>query len=157
MAQSLASMLDGYLAQVDAQPGAWCWSRNNCVHFAGRWVELATGRKVLGSLADVADVRAARHMLARLGGGTLKAAVTQAMGHASLPAKLAQVGDVVLMPGLSAAAAKSAGLLGCGLGICIGRHATCLDAHGHRVSVAMSLALAAWPLFPRENAMAAAA
>lgn len=142
-------MLDCYLAQVDAQPGAWCWSRNNCVHFAGRWVELATGRQVLGNLADVADVRAARRTLARLGGGTLKAAVTRAMNHAPMPASLAQVGDVVLMPGLSAAAAKSAGLLGCGLGICVGRLATCLGDHGQRVAVPMTIALAAWPLVQR--------
>jgi hypothetical protein len=149
---NVPTLLDAYLAQVDAQPGAWCWSSNNCVHFAARWVEFATHRQVLAELANVADLRMARRVLSRLGNGTLAGAVTRVLGYPPIGALLAQVGDVVLVPGRSAASARDAGLLGCAMGICIGRYATCLGDSGQRVEVAMSLALAAWPLQGRSAA-----
>lgn len=144
-----AELLQRYLDEVSANPSAWCWSRNNCCHFAGRWVLLATGHDCLGGLADVADARAARRVLARLGTGTLRCAVSQRLRRAPVAAALAQVGDLVLLPVAGDTGARAAGLLGAALGVCVGRAVAGLGRDGALRRSPLALGDAAWPLFAR--------
>lgn len=141
----LAELLDRYLRDVAAQPEAFTWQRRNCCHFVGGWVLRATGRDCLTGLADVADARAARRVLARLGARSLGTAVTARLGWPSRAVALAQVGDVVLIESSPA----SAGLLGATLGVCNGRVASLLSVEGRLGHLPMDHALASWPLFGR--------
>lgn len=147
---ALATALQCYLDEVADHPGAWSWARNNCCHFAGRWVLRATGTDCLRGLADVPGPCAARQVVVQLGAGGLRGAVSQRMGCAPLAGALAQVGDVVLLRsgdagGLAPSAAGPRGL-GFALGLCAGRSVACLGADGSVRHLPLGAALAAWPL-----------
>jgi hypothetical protein len=118
---------------------AFDWASSNCGHYTAAWVQATTGRNPMAGLPTTPNVRAALRLVHKLG-GSLEAACTRLLGAAPIPAALAQLGDLVLIP---------TGPGGCGgaLGICAGRTAVFRTTEG-LVSLPMSQAVSAWRVSP---------
>lgn len=118
-----------YLA--DWQTQGFDWGLRHCGHFAGGWVCMVTGRNALQGLEQhrtLADWR-------RAVGDDMAELVTRQWGQLPVLPTLAQVGDVVLLPGRFA---------GGTLAICAGRTAATVDEHGACILVPMDEARCAW-------------
>ena len=113
---STAVLLTQFLAAHRAP--AFSWATANCCHFAAAWVLHATGRDPMQGLASTPSARAALRLVRSLG-GSLQAAWTRQLGRPPVPAAMAQVGDLVLMP---THAQPWLGEVGTGalVGICVG-------------------------------------
>ena len=131
------------------QAQAFCWQRNNCCHFAARWVARITGRDPMAGLGNTADARAALELVRRLGGG-LRAAWSCQLGREPIATLFAQVGDVVMFD--SAARAGGAAGVGALVGICAGRTVAVLDVAGRVQHLHLTEALCAWRITRPEAA-----
>lgn len=129
-------LIDDYLHLWSSRGFDWN-NRATCVHFAGGWVKAIEGRDPLSSVPDFRGRFAAGRIISLH--GSFEAAVTEALGRAPLESpRLAQVGDIVLLPGQSFGT----------LGICNGRRAAVLT-EGHGVDfLDMEQAEAAWRVAP---------
>lgn len=138
MSGSIARRLTDWLA--GSRPGAFDWAAANCCHFAAAWVQHATGRDPMAGLPRTATARQALRLVRRLG-GSLQAAWTQQLGVQPLPAALAQVGDLVLMP-------SQAGAVGVGgaVGVCGGASVVLAGDLGGHLWVPLAGGSAAWRL-----------
>lgn len=139
-----AVLLHEYLALYGAGP--FDWRRRNCCLFAAGWVRHATGAWPMHGLPDTPTRRAAKRLVRRLG-GNLVAAWTEQMECPALPAVLARLGDVVLMP----VPACHTGI-GEAVGVCNGAHAVIIDAQGRLDHVPMATCTHAWRLWPAADA-----
>lgn len=126
--------LAAYLATI----GPFDWAQANCCHFAAGWL-VANGQP-----DPMAEWRAspptplAAHRVARQLGGIVHA-TSRALGRESIPATLAQVGDIVhfyLDGGRFT------------LGICNGISSVCIDEAGAAVWLPTLRANCAWRLRP---------
>lgn len=114
------------------------WEHDSCAHFAARWVRAQENLYPLRGLPRFGGPMEAGHIISRYG-GTLRDAVTQMLARAPLETpRLAQLGDIVLLPG---------GFHGT-LGICNGLRAAVLSEEGGVVFVEMEQAEAAWRVAP---------
>lgn len=130
--------LTQFLAEHDNAP--FDWATHNCCHFAARWVKNVTGRDPMAGLPVTRDVRAARRLLRGLG-GTMVDAWTAQLGYGPLASpKLAQTGDVVLLPMLERDGAV--------MGICAGGVAVVATAEGAIAFVPMADVTHAWRIEP---------
>lgn len=127
-AQELAQYCAGYSA------GGFDWARANCCHFAAGWVESIKGSNPMAGLRTTRSKFSAYRLIGRLG-GSLRAAWSRLMVRESIPASLAQIGDVVLLPLPDGGAA---------LGICAGRTAVFVLSDGATGHWPMSEAECAW-------------
>lgn len=91
---SVAKHLGAYLAEASAR--AFDWRTANCCHLAAGWVASRTGVDPMADLPPTPTERAARRLIAALG-GTLADAWTRQLGREPIPPSMAQVGDVVLL------------------------------------------------------------
>lgn len=91
---SIAKHLGAYLAEASARP--FDWGNANCCHLAAGWVAARTGVDPMAGLPDTPTERAARRLIATLG-GTLADAWTRQLGREPIAPAMAQVGDVVLL------------------------------------------------------------
>lgn len=134
---SRAVQLGQFLQQW--QPRAFNWATANCCHFGAAWVQQVEGRQLMPALPANAGPMTARHyMLAH--GGTLAAAISDALRRAPIDAAMAQVGDLVL----TRSAYMPTGGTGYALGICAGRTAVHVDEAGASVHLPITGAVAAW-------------
>lgn len=125
-------ILEDYISAWAARSFDWN-SRATCVHFAAGWVRMFESRDPLRSVPEFKGKLAAGRTLLQY--GSLKDAATQCLGRAPLlTPSLAQVGDVVLLPGQSYGT----------LGLCNGRNAAVLLEEGGVGFVEMDKAEAAW-------------
>lgn len=129
---SLAVQLATYLAQRH-QP--FDWRSHTCAHWAAGWVHAATGRDPLQGLPPCATVRDWLEVVREAGG--FQALVTRQLRCSPVAPAMAQLGDVVLLPGL-----QTGGVLA----LCAGTTAALLADDGASVHVPMHQALAAWRL-----------
>lgn len=130
------STLHHQLAQyLQQQVQPFCWHQRHCAHFAAGWVLAATGRNVLQGLPACRTMRAWAAYIRRVGG--FEALVTRCLRCSPVPPAMAQLGDVVLLPG---------DVTGGTLGVCAGATAACLGEGGASVHLPMAGALAAWRL-----------
>lgn len=141
---STAARLGDYLAAT--RGAAFDWAGWNCCHFAARWVQFATGRNPMAGLPRTANGRAALRLVQQLG-GSVAAAWTRQLGREAIPAAMAQVGDVVLIPA-PIVPGETEVRTGEVVGICAGLSAIVCTAEGHHAHVPMSAATAAWRLQP---------
>lgn len=144
---SIARCLTQYLDAVASTAGEFNWSRNNCCHFAGRWVMHATGVDPLSGLADVADALDALRVIRSIGAKSLAGAVEIRLGRQRISPERAQVGDIVMAPGMWT---DDHSLGGTALGICAGRTAVFIDLAGVTRRTVMAKVSFAWPLFDRD-------
>lgn len=128
---NISQALCQYIATWQA-PG-FDWARCHCGTFAAGWVRLRTGRDALAGL----ECNATQRQWHRAVGEDMAELVTRQLATLPVLATLAQVGDVVMLPG--------AGAIGT-LTICAGSTAVGIDAHGACTHVPMSEARCAWPL-----------
>jgi hypothetical protein len=135
---SRARLLTEYLVQA---PAPFSWRAANCCHFAARWVRFAAGLDPLADLPPTPTARAAKRLIAQLG-GSLEAAWSHQLGRAPIAPLLAQLGDVVLVR-LEAAQSLGADAL---VGICAGTHIAVATAEGHVAYLPLSAGDAAWRL-----------
>ena len=134
-----AAQLTQYLA--DWPVAGFDWHTRHCGTFAAGWVRLVTGRDALAGLEGhrtLADWR-------RAVGDDMAELVTRQLGIMPRLPMLAQVGDVVLLPGR---------LAGGTLALCAGRTAATVDEHGACLHLPMLQARCAWPLLPVHEAAA---
>ena len=117
MFDTVYQRLDVWLRAVSARP--FDWAAWNCGHFAADWVLAATGHRLALGLPATADPRAWSRALAQAGG--LRAHVKAHTGAVALPGCLAQVGDVVLLPGRVVPEA---------LAVCVGERIACVGHPG---------------------------
>lgn len=94
-ALTLADKLAMYLQACAAMP--FSWGRWNCAHFAGTWVQVATGRAVAPAAGPDDGPRPWARQLQQAGG--MRRLVSALLGAPWHPAGLAQDGDVVTLPG----------------------------------------------------------
>lgn len=135
-------LLADYLA---ATRGAhFDWAGWNCCHFAARWVQFATGRNPMAGLPRTPNGRAALRLVQQLG-GSVAAAWTRQLGREPIPAAMAQVGDVVLIPA-PVLPGETEARTGEVVGICAGMSAIVCTAEGHHAYVPMTAAVVAWRL-----------
>lgn len=125
---SIATDLQAFAAQ---QERPFTWGSHDCGTVAAEWLQQREGAAPAQCWRDLRT--AMRHISEH--GGELSAAVSLALAREPISALMAQIGDLVLIPGTSG--------VGAALGICAGRHALCLGAHG-MVAVEMSRASCAW-------------
>lgn len=125
-----ARMLDEYLIEVGGRP--FDWAAWNCCHFVSEWVKLLTARDPMEGLPAMSSRLTAHRLIGQLG-GNLGAAWDRQLGQPSMPATLAQVGDIVLVGHESVEA----------VGICAGRTAVVLTEQGV-AHLQMGAATAAW-------------
>lgn len=159
--RTIGALLGEYLADTRREP--FDWARNNCCHFAARWVARATGADPMAGLPATATAREARRLVRRLG-GTLADAWTHALGRGPIVPALAQVGDVVLIDvallpvpdGAPPAPDGAERGTGQAVGLCAGRTAVVMDAAGVCHHVPMDEARFAWRLFAAPAAAAPA-
>lgn len=108
-----AQRLNEWLAEV--RGCAFDWADWHCGHFAADWVRFSTGHRLDLGLQSVGDPRGWARALADAGG--MKAHLLRHTGARALPSCLAQVGDVVMLPGRVVPEA---------LGVCVGGHIACV-------------------------------
>jgi hypothetical protein len=120
---------------------AFDWSVANCCHFAAAWVRYATGQDPMAGLPVTPSARAAWRLVQALG-GTLQAAWSQRLGRSALPAAMAQVGDLVLMPTRPHAEVGVGGIVG----VCVGASVVLLSEKGHLLYAPLYAGIAAWRL-----------
>lgn len=128
-------LLDDYLTLWSDRRFDWA---TNCCHFTAGWVRMIENVDPLAMAklaGDFGSPLAAGRML-QVFGGDLRSAVTQALARAEQLPSLAQVGDVVLLPGT---------LYGT-LGICNGRDVAVLTTEGGTTFRNMSEAITSWPV-----------
>ena len=137
-----AAQLADYLLAARGAP--FSWAAANCCHFAAGWVLFATGRSPMAGLPATPTAREALRLVQQLG-GSLRAAWSRQLGAEPIPAAMAQVGDVVLIPApiVPGETELRTGEL---VGICAGMSAIVATAEGHHAHVPMSMAAAAWRL-----------
>ena len=135
-AKALGIYLQAYSAPFD-------WRRAHCGDFAGGWVLACTGRSPTAGMPRHATALGWRRALEQSGG--MVAVVSARLQRQPILPTLAQVGDVVMLPG---------DLTGGTLAICAGRTAICVDDAGATVHVPMSDALHAWRLMAEHEAQA---
>lgn len=138
---NLAARLSEFLAAWSTRAVAFDWRSRNCVHFAAAWVLEQTGRDVLAGVARTPHVRAARRVLASMGGGLAEAWTRQHAGLAVSPL-LAQTGDLALVPLDSRVGAG----VGAAIGICSGRDVVLLAEDGQLAFRSIDQATIAWRL-----------
>lgn len=128
--------IPSYLAvYVDGYSHAFDWLAANCCHFAAGWVRLVERFDPMDGLPGTPDKFAAYRLIRR--GGGLAALWSRQLGREPISPKLAQVGDVVMMPLDDGRAA---------VGICAGRTAVFVDEHGSCVHEPIARASHAWRL-----------
>ena len=129
-------LLDDYFALYAEK--RFGWEHDSCAHFAARWVKAQEGWYPLRRFPRFGGPMEAKHVIDHHG-GTLRDAVTQMLARPPLETpRLAQTGDIVLLPG---------GLNGT-LGICNGLRAAVLSEEGGVTFVDMEQAEAAWRVAP---------
>lgn len=138
-----ARLLEQYLGAAPAR--AFDWAAWNCCHFAAGWVRAVCGWDPMHGLPATPAARDAVRLVRRLG-GSLAAAWTRQLGAQPLPAAMAQLGDLVLLPVPLRANEAADARTGHAVGICAGLSVVaCTDA-GDFAFVPMSEATAAWRL-----------
>lgn len=143
----LAELLGEHLAH--SQGLAFSWGQANCCHFAARWVERATGANPMQGLPATASAAAAVRLVRALG-GTLQAAWTLQLRRQPVPAAMAQLGDVVLLPMPDDMRGRGPGhATGQAVGVCVGSQAVVMTAEGFHAYLPMRMAVCAWPLRER--------
>jgi hypothetical protein len=146
IAVALSAYLDRY---TGSQP--FDWAVNNCAHFAMGWWQRATGCDALAGIAMPHSAEAARRWL-RGQGASLAHEVAVRTGRSAVDARLAAVGDLVIVgrQGLPTGCTVGSGL-GSALGICTGRLAALLGADGRVQHLPMAAALCAFALRAAER------
>lgn len=125
-------LVEDYMSLWVARRFDWS-NRATCIHYAAGWVKAIEGFDPLARVPDFRGRFAAGSLLCEY--GSLRDAVTQALGRAPLAsARMAQVGDIVLLPGQFFGT----------LGICNGLRAAVLLEEGGTGFVEMDKAEAAW-------------
>lgn len=112
-----AQQLDQWLQAVAGR--AFCWQTWHCGHFAADWVLAATGHKLALGLSQQQSPRAWAHALAHAGG--MRTHLLRHTGAKALPACMAQVGDLMMLPGR---------LVPQALGVCAGSQVACVAHTG---------------------------
>lgn len=112
-----AQQLDAWLQAVASR--AFCWQTWHCGHFAADWVLLATGHAMALGLPPQQEPRAWARALAQAGG--MRGHLLRHTGAKALPGFMAQVGDVVMLPGRVVPQA---------LGVCAGSQVACVAHTG---------------------------
>lgn len=107
------------------------WSSANCGHWAGGWVRMIEGKNPMDSVPSMEGIRGVVSRVLEY--GSLTEMVTQHLARAPIDPKLAQVGDLVLLPSE----------LSGSLAICNGRTAIGMSEFGI-TSAPMETAIAAW-------------
>lgn len=127
-------LLEDYLHLWSGRKFDWN-NHTTCAHFAAGWVRLIEGWDPMAGTPKFWGVFGARTLLQRDFGGSLLDASTQLLGRAPLPTpRMAQVGDIVLLPGSWFGA----------LGICNGLRVAVLRDGGGVDFVESDQAEAAW-------------
>lgn len=129
---SLCTQLAEYLA-IRHEP--FNWAGNTCAHWAAGWVRAATGRDPLRHLPECTEPSAWLRLVKESGG--VEALVTRCLRCSPVPPAMAQIGDVVLLPGH---------VTGALLALCAGTTAALLGDDGASLHVPMHQARAAWRL-----------
>lgn len=133
---STAERLTAYLATWTGE--GFDWRLRHCGTFAAGWVREVTGRDALAGLEShrtLADWR-------RAVGGDMAELVSRQLQSLPVLSALAQLGDVVLLPGR---------ITGGTLAICAGRTAATIDELGACIHVPMIEARCAWRVMqPRD-------
>lgn len=133
MFDTLYQRLELWLQAVAARPFDWgAW---HCGHFAADWVLAATGHRLALGLPAADDPRTWARNLAQAGG--LRAHLKAHTGAPALPGCLAQVGDVVLLPGRVVPEA---------LAVCVGERIACVGHPGGVVHRPLADARWCWRL-----------
>lgn len=114
---STAQQLGEWMAAVQTRP--FDWKGWNCGTFAASWVLYATGYALGLGLPAVDCPRAWARQLAQAGGA--RAHLARHTGARALPGLLAQVGDVVMLPGRVVPEA---------LAVCAGEQLACVGHAG---------------------------
>lgn len=115
--------LDAYLQRHAGQP--FCWRTHNCAHFAAGWVREVRGVDLLHSWGPL--MKSTRHALRRLKAeGGHQTVADRALGP-HMPGQYAARGDVVLLQGWGAHAAR---YTGSAWGICTGNRVAALGPNG---------------------------
>ena len=129
-------LVEDYLDLWSSREFSWDGG-STCAHYAGGWVRAQEGRDPLSALPVFSGRLAAGRVIADCGG--FAEAVTQALGRAPLSTpRLAQVGDLVLLPGQFYGT----------LGICNGLRSAVLLEQGGIGFVDTETAEAAWRVAP---------
>lgn len=129
---SLAVQLATYLAERHAP---FDWRGHTCAHWAAGWVRGATGRDALQGLPACASPREWLELVRDAGG--FQQLVTRQLRCSPVAPAMAQLGDLVLLPGLHT---------GGTLALCAGTTAAVLADDGATVHVPMHQAIVAWRL-----------
>ncbi|MBT9495381.1 MAG: hypothetical protein IV107_24170 [Paucibacter sp.] len=129
-----AKALTAYLA--GRQPAPFDWHTNNCGHFACSFVQQVEGFDPLASLPLTDSMAGTRAFIAEAGG--MAELVTRQLAREPISPKLAQLGDMVLLP-LSTTDPEALAL-----GLCCGEQAVILTDTGVHAFVPMSAAVSAW-------------
>jgi hypothetical protein len=129
------SAIDRALDEYLDRWGSFDWAHGHCGIFAGNWVRQITRRRTLDGLPTLGSAIAWMRRVQGLGG--LQVIVTERMGVQPINPAMAQVGDIVMLPGP---------VTGGALGICCGRTAALLHPNCGIVHLPMAQAIHAWPL-----------
>lgn len=137
MTARLPHQMRASLAQYIEGLGPFDWAAANCCHYVAGWFVANGQPDPMVGIRSTPTLLAARRLVAE--GGGIVGLITERLGRESIPAALAQVGDIVHFH------LDGAGFT---LGICNGIVSVCIDEEGAAVFLPTLRGSCAWRLKP---------